>query len=189
METFSTLLAICVGNSPVHDEFPAQRPVTRSFHVFFDLRPNKQLSKQSWGWWFEMLSHPLWRHCNVKTDGEPGLCHRARGLFLYQITHVIARSCWASNTNSSIKKFTQSCPLGNVTSNSMLQRCLSNFTAIVMHWTSMSHLWDMTRAYHETSHVILKLLWSIHVMLNNTTNHEWIKTMPCLWHMIWPKHD
>ena len=29
------------------DEFPTQRPVTRSFDVFFDLRPNKRLSKQS----------------------------------------------------------------------------------------------------------------------------------------------
>ena len=26
---------------------------------------NKQLSKQSWGWWFETPSHSLWRHCNV----------------------------------------------------------------------------------------------------------------------------
>ena len=34
---------------------PAQRPVTWSFDVFFDLRPNKWLSKQSWGWWFETL--------------------------------------------------------------------------------------------------------------------------------------
>ena len=38
METFSTLLAICAGNSPVTGEFLAQRPVTRSFDVFFDLR-------------------------------------------------------------------------------------------------------------------------------------------------------
>ena len=30
----------------------------------FDLRQNKWLSKQSWGWWFETLSCPLWRHCN-----------------------------------------------------------------------------------------------------------------------------
>ena len=50
METFSVLLAICVGNSAVPGEFPAQRPVTRSFDVFFDLRPNKRLSKQSWDW-------------------------------------------------------------------------------------------------------------------------------------------
>ena len=42
METFSVFLAICVGNSPVTGEFPAQRPVTRSFDVFFDLRLNKR---------------------------------------------------------------------------------------------------------------------------------------------------
>ena len=35
METFSALLAICAGNSPVPGEFPTQRPVTRSFDVFF----------------------------------------------------------------------------------------------------------------------------------------------------------
>ena len=40
METFSALLAICAGNSPVTGEFPAQRPVTWSFDVFFDLRLN-----------------------------------------------------------------------------------------------------------------------------------------------------
>ena len=65
METFFALLALCAGNSPVTGEFPAQRPVTRSFDVFFDLRPNWQLSKQSWGWWFETPSHSLWRHSNV----------------------------------------------------------------------------------------------------------------------------
>ena len=45
-------------------EFPAQRPVTRSFDVFFDLRLNKPLSKQPWGWWFEMPLCSLWRQCN-----------------------------------------------------------------------------------------------------------------------------
>ena len=52
------------GNSPVTGEFPAQRPVTRSFDVFFDLRPNKRLSKWWWVWWFETPSRPLWHHCN-----------------------------------------------------------------------------------------------------------------------------
>ena len=65
METFSALLAIYAGNSPVPSEFPAQRPVTRSLHVFFDLCRNKRLSKQSQGWWFETPSRPLWRHRNV----------------------------------------------------------------------------------------------------------------------------
>ena len=38
METFFALLALCAGNSPVTSEFPTQRPVTRSFDIFFDLR-------------------------------------------------------------------------------------------------------------------------------------------------------
>ena len=54
-----TLLAICAGNSPVTGDFPAQRPVTRSFGVFFDLRLIERLSKQSWGWWFETPSCPF----------------------------------------------------------------------------------------------------------------------------------
>ena len=67
METFSVLLALRAGNSPVTGEFPAQRPVTRSFDVFFDLHLNKLLSKQSWGWWFETPSCSLWCHCNDTT--------------------------------------------------------------------------------------------------------------------------
>ena len=39
LEIFSALLALCVGNSPVTGEFPAQRPVTRRLACFFDLRP------------------------------------------------------------------------------------------------------------------------------------------------------
>ena len=59
METFSALLAICAGNSPIPGECPAQRLVMRSFDIFSDFR----LSKQSWGWLFETLSGPLWCHC------------------------------------------------------------------------------------------------------------------------------
>ena len=58
MEIYSAPLAICAGNSP------AQRPVMRSFDVFFNLRLIKRLSKQSRGWWFETPSGSLWRHCN-----------------------------------------------------------------------------------------------------------------------------
>ena len=64
METFSALLALFAGNSPVTNEFSAQRPVTRIFDVFFDLCLNDRSSKQSWGWWFETPSRSLWRHCN-----------------------------------------------------------------------------------------------------------------------------
>ena len=51
-------------------EFPAQRPVMRSFDVFFDLRLNKRLSKQPWGWWFETPAWSLWRHRNVQICWE-----------------------------------------------------------------------------------------------------------------------
>ena len=65
MEMFSVLLAFCAGTSPVTDEFPAQRPVTRSFDVFFDLCLKQQLSKQWRCQGFEMPSRSLWHHCNV----------------------------------------------------------------------------------------------------------------------------
>ena len=48
-------------------EFSAQRPVARSFGVFFDLILNKRLSKQTWGWWFETSPRPWWHQCNDNT--------------------------------------------------------------------------------------------------------------------------
>ena len=65
MEAFSALLDLCAGNSLVTSEFPSQRPVTRSFDVFFDLRLNKRLSKHSRRQWFETPPRLLWRHCSV----------------------------------------------------------------------------------------------------------------------------
>ena len=47
METFPVLLALYEGNPPVTGGFPSQRPVTQIFNVFFDLRINKRLRKQS----------------------------------------------------------------------------------------------------------------------------------------------
>ena len=77
----------CVGNSPVTCDFSTQiilplsmmtssigsifcftgpfcEFTSHSFDVSFDLRLNKGLSKQSWGWWFETSSVSLWHHCN-----------------------------------------------------------------------------------------------------------------------------
>ena len=42
METFSALLDLYAGNSPVTDEFPSQSPVTGSLDVFFDLPASEQ---------------------------------------------------------------------------------------------------------------------------------------------------
>ena len=84
METFSALLAICAENS-----FHAQRQVTRSLNVSFDLRLNKRLSKQSWGWWFETLPFPLWRHCNDITR------MRVVNFASYSCTRKLAQSWWS----------------------------------------------------------------------------------------------
>ena len=67
METFSALLALCVGNSPFTGEFPWNRPVTRSFDILFGLCLNKRLSNQSRRRWFETPSRSLWRHCNEQS--------------------------------------------------------------------------------------------------------------------------
>ena len=68
MKTFSALLALCAGNSPVTGEFPSQRSVTRSFNVFFDLWLNKRSSKQARRRWFETPSRSLWCHCNDNVE-------------------------------------------------------------------------------------------------------------------------
>ena len=104
METFSALLAICAENSPVPGEFPAQRPATRSFDVFFDLRLNKWLSKQWWGWLFETLSHPLWRHRNCSVRYRTGstlarvmACYlTAPSRYLSQCWLIISKVLWHS---------------------------------------------------------------------------------------------
>ena len=70
----------------IHGEFAAQRLVTRSSDVFFDLRLTKRLSKQWWGLWFETPSRPLWRHCHVD---------RTKTIFAPQLllTNVVATPC------------------------------------------------------------------------------------------------
>ena len=87
METFSALLALCAGNSPVIGEFPSlTKPVTRSFDVFFDLRLNKRLSKQSRRWWFETPSRSLWRHNNDVITAHILYSVLPGGWFLYVCT-------------------------------------------------------------------------------------------------------
>ena len=73
METFSALLAVCEGNSPVTGESPSQGPMTRNFDIFFDLRLNKRLSKQSWGGWSDTPSRSLWRQF-VETYSQEFIC-------------------------------------------------------------------------------------------------------------------
>ena len=62
METFTALLALCEGNSPVTPGFPSQRPVTRSFWCFL-WSALDQTHKQTRRRWLETPSCSLWRHC------------------------------------------------------------------------------------------------------------------------------
>ena len=79
--------ALTYGRQRRHDDvikwkhFPRYWPFVRGIHrsrwiprtkardaeldVLFDLRLNKRLNKQSFGWWFKTPSCSLWRHCNV----------------------------------------------------------------------------------------------------------------------------
>ena len=110
MDTFSALLAFCVGNSPVTGEFPAQRPVTRSFNVFFDRRLNKQLSKRCRRWRFETPSCSLWLYCNV-------LCFSlkkfnlnmpsAKSIILPRFQCDITNIYWHINNHHMLKKSSQ----------------------------------------------------------------------------------
>ena len=59
------LLALCAGNSPVTGEFSSQKPVTRIFDIFFDLRVDGRLDKRWRRRRFKTSSRSLWRHCNV----------------------------------------------------------------------------------------------------------------------------
>ena len=89
IQTFCALLALCAGNSPVTGEFPSQRPVTRSFDVFFYLSLNKPLSKQLWGWWLEAPSRSLWRHCNDSDTSWASWCLKSFILSTAVITKAI----------------------------------------------------------------------------------------------------
>ena len=47
----------------IHQWIPLTKASDAELWCFSDLRLNKRLSKQSWGWWFETPSRSLWRHC------------------------------------------------------------------------------------------------------------------------------
>ena len=63
-ETFSALLALCEGNSPVTGEFPSQNTVMRILDAFLDMYLNTRLNKPTRGRWFVAPLRSLWRHCN-----------------------------------------------------------------------------------------------------------------------------
>ena len=161
METFPALLALCAGNSPVTGEFPTQRPVTRSFDVFSDLRLNKRLSKQWWGWWFETLLRPLWRHRNVMHENATEavkLTHNkvrqtcVQGLYSLSGKTSYRKISWSLEAARFGFKLFQSLWNLAVTSAALLPRYLSNFRAIRLLQYPILRLRDFTRFGGKTSY-------------------------------------
>ena len=90
METFSALLALCAGNSPVTGEFPAQRPVTRSFDIVFDLCLNNGLSKQ----WRYAGSYDIFHSCCTECEkGREGVFHQRSSKSRKLYENVMCSSC------------------------------------------------------------------------------------------------
>ena len=87
METFSALLVLCAGNSPVTGQW--RGPLTLSLIC--------ALSKQSWGWWFETPSRPLWCHCYEKISLWCMINQNMVSILLcisYIKAHLIFVCCW-----------------------------------------------------------------------------------------------
>ena len=119
------------GEFTAPGEFPSQRPMTRSFYGFFDLHLNKQLNKQSRGWWFETLSRSLWRHRNVSwvtpefaplftmaLNSSPGLPRHLNTLRPRQNGRHFADDTFKlifvnENVRISIQNFTEICSQGS----------------------------------------------------------------------------
>ena len=134
METFSALLAICAGNSPVPGEFPAQRPVTRSFDAFFDVGLNKRLSKQWWGCFDVFFDVGLNKRGWVN-NGEAGDLRRYR-------THndvIVMLPYWASDRMSNIRILEKTEHI------IMTSNCIGDLTF---------HIHNYTTIWHQTVYVI-----------------------------------
>ena len=110
-------------------EFPTQRPVTRSFDVFFDLRLNKRLSKQSWCWWFEMPSCSLWCHCN-----DTDMSHRTSQSWAWHLLTIQIHTKFISNENL-LKTLSSMSPITiNISSQNFAQFCKTSI--LFVNWKS-----------------------------------------------------
>ena len=139
--TFCALLALCLGNSPVTDEFSSQRPVTHSFDVFFDLHLNKRLSTQSRPQWFETSSRSSWCHCNVND------------LSYWQ-------RCWYYHGTLSLQ---------SVTATPIKTRCIYRhpiFKWVAVSWQKLSVYWMASHLELSSSHVTNHRLYVLPSVLN-----------------------
>ena len=93
-------------------EFPTQRPVTRSFDIFFDRRLNERLSKQPRGWWLETLSCSLWRQSNaVRPSRWSNQCpYRLSIEIFHWLYRLLAATLTSSQICRSVRGISTACP-------------------------------------------------------------------------------
>ena len=70
-------------------EFPLQKATTRSFDVFFDLRLNRRVNKQSCGQWFDTPLRSLWRQCNDSSIFSGLVSYLSKMFSLFQVSHDV----------------------------------------------------------------------------------------------------
>ena len=68
----------------IHRWIPRTKASDAELWCFLWSALDKRLSKQSWGWWFETPSHPLWRHCNAFADSLGQECEFSSGNIVVQ---------------------------------------------------------------------------------------------------------
>ena len=139
-----------------HRCIPIMKAVVRNFDVFFDLRLNKRLSKQSTRQWFERPSRSLWRHGNA----EPWKRYSTVTLFTsLEICEALVlhsprngpwiRSCCLIHFDFR-KQFTQQCTA--LFSQALNERRFSIFEFISSYkWNTTSFKWRNVRAHVQFS--------------------------------------
>ena len=156
-------------------EFPAQRPVTRSFDVFFDLCLNKRLSKQPWGWWFETPAWSLWRHRNglighliVSLKVSSSLPLQAQSVAKISSTwYMLSAIHWAYQTH-----------IGNNMTETLILSFLSNLDGCTESrhfdhfrgslWLIISFKWQPS-CFGDSHWSILHIRWTAVVLINRST--------------------
>ena len=116
--TIESVLAICAGNSPVTGEFPTQRPVTRSFDIFFDLHwINSRVNNREAG---DLRRHRP--HYDVTVKDPPPPPAISVNCF---ILHLCSKLCFVPNECWFIvEQFGANCNLAHFTQTGICPRLL-----------------------------------------------------------------
>ena len=116
------------GEFTGHRWIPTQRPVTWNFDVYFDLRLNKLLSKESRGWWFEtpwttaLLSY---RQMHMKFVWNIRRMNLVRSTFVFHVNFI-------QNSREVHMKLIRTCVKFTWTSYEFLMKLVWNIMHIFM---------------------------------------------------------